>query len=319
MQVGPRISVVIVAYRSADVLEPCIRSVPSDVEVIVVDQMSPDATASVVARTERTVRLIAAGANRGFGAGCNIGAANAMGNTIIFLNPDAQLTSGAAHALAEAVARWGGGIVGPRIVDGHGNDVTRAARRSSSWSDIVDLLVPVVVQPKRWRRYVERDCEIYRSGGQVWSVQGSCMAIDSGVFWECGGFDERLFLYGEEEYLSVQLRRAGYCTAVEPKAVVSHLGKTSTNKVGLFAVEQYYRSRVILYRHLGSKRSAVGRTMMLGVAIQALWLTTPVRSVIGYRRSKDAAWCRAALRGLRRGLVGRPVMSPSGPWSPTEA
>lgn len=305
-----RVSVVVVAYRSADVLTECIRSVPSDAEVIVVDQSSPDDTVAAVARSGRAVRLIAAGANRGFGAGCNIGAANATGDTLIFLNPDARLTGDAAAILAAAAQGFPGGVVGPRILDDAGHDVTHARRRSSCRTDVLDLLVPVGVQPVRWRREPQWDSEIYRRGGRVLYVHGACMAIDRELFWRCGGFDERLFIYGEEEYLAARVREAGREALIEPAAVVRHIGSTSIDRVRPYAIEQLYRSRVLTYRRSASAPGTVARTLALGTTVLALWLTTPARKAVGYRAVLDRTWGRAAMRGLWRGLRGRPAVAP---------
>ncbi len=87
---SPRISVVIPAYNGARLLPETIRSVLAqdhpDVELIVVDDESPDDTSAVVRRFP-TVRLIRQ-ANGGTGAARNTGVAAATGSFLAFLDQD---------------------------------------------------------------------------------------------------------------------------------------------------------------------------------------------------------------------------------------
>ena len=53
---------------------------------------------------------------------------------------------------------------------------------------------------------------------------GACMMIDRGAFAAAGGFDERYFLYKEEEDLCLRIRRAGQRVRYEPSVRVSHVG-----------------------------------------------------------------------------------------------
>jgi N-acetylglucosaminyl-diphospho-decaprenol L-rhamnosyltransferase len=311
----PAVTVIVVTYRSDDVLADCLGSIPADAEVVIVSQNATDDVHAIAGHERPGARVVVSASNRGFGAGCNLGAANATGEVLVFLNPDARLLDGALERLATTTLENDGTLVGPRILDEDGGDVTRARNWSSPWTDAVDLLVPLSVQPGRWRRDIPPGSDVYRDGGHVPYVQGSCMAVGRARFAGLGGFDEEIFLFGEEEYLALRLAREGHSAILEPRASITHVGHTSVAKTGGFAVEQYFRSRAIAYRRdahcadVGPWLGAI-RALPLTAALLFLLITTPLRAVVDYRSVEDPAWCRAALRGLRLGLLKRPASGP---------
>jgi N-acetylglucosaminyl-diphospho-decaprenol L-rhamnosyltransferase len=310
------VTVVIVSYHSADVLPDCLRSLPSDIEIIVVSQDGGNDTEAVTHRERPDATLIASGRNRGFGAGCNLGAANASGDTVIFLNPDTRVLGDCLARLAETSRANGGTLTGPRIVDDTGRDVTRARHWSSPWTDVVDLLVPISVQPRRWRRDIPADCAVYRDGGTVPYVQGACMAIGRARFLELGGFDEAFFLYGEEEYLARRLYHDGQRAILDVCASIAHTQHTSLTKTRRFAVEQYFRTRALVYRRDISQRDmgllpGLIRSLPLATALLLLIVSSPLRKLCHYRGAEDRTWCAAALRGLWHGLHRHLVSGPA--------
>ena len=163
------------------------------------NQEPTDEVEMLVRRESPDARVIASGRNRGFGAGCNLGAANATRDVLIFLNPDARFIDDCLDRLVETTLTNDGTLTGPRIIDDCGHDITRARHWSSSWTDATDLLIPLSMQPRRWRRDIPPDHMVYRRGGPVPYVQGACMAIGRQRFAQLGGFDEEFFLFGEEE------------------------------------------------------------------------------------------------------------------------
>jgi GT2 family glycosyltransferase len=201
--------------------------------------------------------------------------------------------------------------VGPRIFDADGVDRTCARRGSTIGRDLADLLVPKKCRPACLGKYVEPSDTVYTLGGEVDFVQGACMAIATRVFRSTGGFNEAIFLYGEEEWLALALAEMGLKPRLAPAAVVYHAGQHSTDQVATFAVEQLHRSRAIIYRALYAKPVALLGVALNVVALIALILTHPVRRPLRFRPVEDPAWCRSALRGLASGLLGRTVDPPT--------
>lgn len=138
------------------------------------------------------------------------------------------------------------------------------------------------------------------------------MAVGRRRFAELGGFDEEFFLYGEEEHLARKLARQGQSVILDARASIAHAQHTSVSKTGGFAVEQYFRTRALVYRRNASSDDCglwlgVIRSLPLVASLVFRPLTSPGRAKLHYRRSEDRAWCRAALRGLLHGLLRHPV------------
>ena len=72
-------------------------------------------------------------------------------------------------------------------------------------------------------------------GADVAWVSGACMVVERAAFETVGGFDERFFLYKEEEDLCLRLRDAGGRVRYEPAVRVSHVGSV----VALRALEHF--------------------------------------------------------------------------------
>lgn len=66
---------------------------------------------------------------------------------------------------------------------------------------------------------------------EVEVVEGSFFVINASVFQKIGGFDERTFLYYEENILALKLNRAGYRSVVLVNETYQHLHSTSIKKV----------------------------------------------------------------------------------------
>jgi glycosyltransferase involved in cell wall biosynthesis len=94
------LDVVVVASRSEALLDDCLESIASGLKcgkalpartlVIVVDNASPDDSARVAA-AHHGVRVVVGPSNRGFGGGCDLGAAAGTAKYIFFVKPDARL------------------------------------------------------------------------------------------------------------------------------------------------------------------------------------------------------------------------------------
>src|SRR5215208_2023709 len=106
-------SVVVVLHNSADGLEPCLESLPREVELVVVDNASTDAGPEIARRSRPDATVLALGENVGFGAGCNVGARAASRDVLVFLNPDTVVVEGALEKLGVAVLGDPACVVGP--------------------------------------------------------------------------------------------------------------------------------------------------------------------------------------------------------------
>src|SRR5580692_6886136 len=100
----PDAAVVIVNYRSPELVERCLRSVQATagdmrLETVVVDNASRDGSVERLRAACPAVKVLEMGANRGFAAGVNAGFRESRAEFVILLNPDTEVRSGALQAL----------------------------------------------------------------------------------------------------------------------------------------------------------------------------------------------------------------------------
>jgi GT2 family glycosyltransferase len=298
------VSVVIVLHDSADSIADCLASIPSRAELVVVDNASTDGGASLVKQLRPEARVVELEENRGFGAGCNAGARVAEGGVVVFLNPDATLEPGALERLEATVRRRPLDIVGPAIFGVGGELRAVCRRRSLPLYEIAELL-PLAHRwlPSRLRRDLPREAPVYRSGGEVAYLQGACLGMRRSRFLDVGGFDERFFLYSEEEDLCDRMRAAGSRCIYEPRAAVRHRWGTSTAKTGLSATFHLYRSRVLLYRKRYGSTGGTTAGVAIAVALLTHSLLWPIARALGSADPREPRWSLAALRGVLGGTV----------------
>ena len=141
---GPDVSVLIAAWNAAASVERAIASVldqgVTDLECIVVDDGSTDATAEIVAgiaERDPRVLLVRSPANEGVSAARNRALDAAHGRWLVFLDADDLLTRGAIDVLVGAAERSGALVaIGQRIV----TDGTRTW--TSGFYDNPDVTTP---------------------------------------------------------------------------------------------------------------------------------------------------------------------------------
>ena len=115
------VSVVVVNYNGEAVLGPLLdslaRSEYRPAEIVVVDNESADGSIDLL--RSRTRRLIPAGANLGFGPACNVGAAHAKHDLILFCNADIEVWPDTLGILVDHIEQTPqAGIVAPTLLEG---------------------------------------------------------------------------------------------------------------------------------------------------------------------------------------------------------
>jgi glycosyltransferase involved in cell wall biosynthesis len=104
------VSAIVVSYNTGEVLFECLAALVRDPalhEIVLVNNGNP---IEILERVEdaygrgNRVKIVGGGVNRGFAAGVNLGAAQAQGDWLLIINPDAVLQTGAVEALQAALA-----------------------------------------------------------------------------------------------------------------------------------------------------------------------------------------------------------------------
>jgi GT2 family glycosyltransferase len=212
--VRPTLSVLIVAWNSREELARTLPALLPELgegdELIVVDNDSTDGTADAVAALAPSARIVRSARNLGFAAGCNQGAAQAHGDLLVILNPDAAPRPGFGEAIRRPWEEGRGWAAWQALVaDGDGKTINSAGN-------------PVHFTGIVWAGGHGRPIEAAPPAGEVAALSGACLAIPRRTWEETGGFPDRFFLYHEDVDLSLRLRLSGGTLGIEPGAVVDH-------------------------------------------------------------------------------------------------
>ena len=226
-----RVTIVTVSYNSADVLRSMLASLPGDVETVVVDNNSSDASCDVARQAGATV--VKMSDNLGFGVACNAGAAQATTDYLLFLNPDAVVVD---DAVSEMV----------RVMDAHPdcaacNPKIRDARGRPAFKRRSVLLPRRAWAPRGWPPRTQ----------PVAVLTGSAFFVRRAAFEAVGGFDRKIFLYHEDDDLALRLDAACGPLLFVATATVEHLGGHSSARspeVAAWKSYQLARSRVYAMR-----------------------------------------------------------------------
>lgn len=277
----PAVDVVVVAYNSRDTLRACVEPLACAdwLNLIVVDNKSPDDSAAVVA--DLPVQVIRAPRNGGFAYGCNLGIAAGDAEHVLLLNPDAAIEPEGVGVLRDALRadpRLGG--VGPRVLDSDGRlafSQRRFPRLRSTYAQGLFLhrLAPLA----SWSDEVVRDPGAYERPGSPDWISGCCALLRRDAVEAIGGLDEGFFLFSEEIDLFQRLAAAGWRAGYEPAATASHIGSGSAAPETMEHIQAY--SRVRYARKHGGPVVALleGIGVALGaLAHAAMWIRRPARA-----------------------------------------
>lgn len=217
------ITVLIVSYRTGWRLRDCLYALegePDTGEVILVDNGNPDPDMAWIDRfcaASIKTRLIRPGANLGFGPAVNLGAAEATGDHLVILNPDAMVKRGAlAQLLKAGEGRTTPWLVGGRIFGLDGREQRGARRAMLNWSTALGLKTWTFETDPPPDGPIRVDC-----------VSGAFFMIPRNDFEALGGFDEAYFLHVEDIDLCRRVLAAGGEVIYQPHAGALHAGATS--------------------------------------------------------------------------------------------
>jgi GT2 family glycosyltransferase len=212
--VRPTLSVLIVAWNSREELGRTLPALLPELadgdELIVADNDSTDGTAEAVLELAPRARVVRTGANLGFAAGCNAGAAEAGGDLLVILNPDAAPLPG-----------WGEAIRRPWL-EGRGWAAWQALVAEAGGTRINSFGNPLHFTGIVWAGGHGEPIAAVPAAGDVAVLSGACLAIPLSTWREVGGFPPQYFLYHEDVDLSLRLRLRGGTLGIEPAAVVDH-------------------------------------------------------------------------------------------------
>lgn len=204
-------------YENTALQAERIRSFSCLEKVIIVDNCSSDDSGEKLERLrgEKTDILRLAD-NKGYGAGNNAGiryGCEKLGIThIVIANPDTHFDEACIRKMAGVFLRHPEiGVAAAQMKDGSDGSQASGWRLLSFTEDLMNT-GPICRRIFKRRlnyppEYMEGKKAVY-----VDAVHGSMLMVDGAKMMECGGYDERVFLYGEENILAWKMRACGYRT-----------------------------------------------------------------------------------------------------------
>lgn len=213
----PRASVVIPAWRRAELLRTCLESLAGHRSrhpfetVVILNGATPDVVALVTQEVEGA-KVVRSRVNLGFGGGCNRAARAATGEHLVLLNDDTEVQDGWLDALVDtADAHPEAGAVGSRILS---YDGLLLEAGSLVWREGISSHVGRGLPESTPRhRFLRRaDC-----------CSASSLLVRRTTWDAVAGFDERYFPgYFEDVDLCLSIGRLGQQILFEPRSRVRH-------------------------------------------------------------------------------------------------
>ena len=227
------VSVVMTTYQTGEVLKYAVDSVLEQknlAELIVVDNGNPEEMMSWLRELEKShkkMKLVTGHGNVGFAKACNLGAKDAVGDILLFLNPDGLLPKDSLKQFAKALddneEAW---AAGPRLRNSDGTEQRGSRRRLITPHTAIaeSLRLDVALG---WDRLSMHEDALPEGIEQVPAISGACLAIKRDRFEGLEGFDEEYFLHVEDMDLCRRINDAGGKIIFLPELDVVHLQGTS--------------------------------------------------------------------------------------------
>jgi GT2 family glycosyltransferase len=304
--VRPKVSVVIVTYRSSGELPECIASVlrqPLPVEVFLVDNASPDSTPQMVADyTARfeNVHAILNSENIGLAAGNNCPLGGCQGDYVLVLNPDTVLPENSLARMVDLLDHsLDIGVLGPKNLYEDGTPHVSFHRHWGFLSVLMWRIIPYRFPRSLYDRFSSYECQ------DVLFVSGACLLIRRSIFEQIGGYDPEYFLTVEDVVdLCIRAKRTGCRIVFSPEVEVFHFTGRSGAQAPYIVVWQANRGTVYHFlKHKGVVQAYwVSLLLILSAAARV-----GVATLLGIFKKRYRSIARIYARVLWSLLVLNPI------------
>ena len=269
------VSVVIVNYNAGEMLlESVARAHQHAEQVIVVDNASTDNSIAAMRGEFRKTLIISNDRNLGFAAACNQGAKAAIGDYLLFLNPDCVLEPDAISTLVEAVhSSEHVGMVGGLLTNPDGTEQSGGRRAiPTPWRSFVRAF-GLGLLSRRYPRLFQ-DFALHRQPLpdmplEVEAISGACMLIRRDALEDVGLLDEGYFMHCEDLDWCMRFRRKGWRILFVPDArMIHHKGYCSKSRP-IFVEWNKHKGMMRFYRKF-FRHQYPG--LLMGLVAVAVWM-----------------------------------------------
>ncbi len=250
------LSIIIIHHKSKDITFNCLKSIKenlSDInfEIIIVDnsekeesRIKNDELSKILSSSARRAEpgplggafYLLPSTNKGFGAGNNFGVKSARSEYLLLLNPDTLIFDDSIQKMLSFIKKHDeiGALtclLGPD-----------KKNLQKDFFGKFQSLGSITI-----RKYYFNKIDITEEFFYTGIVTGAAFMIKKDLFEKIGGFDERFFMYLEDDDLCKRLVDAGYKNAVLSTAKIIHLEGKSISK-NKDRKRIYYRSQDLYWQ-----------------------------------------------------------------------
>lgn len=208
MSLNKDLTIVFVSFFSKNIIEKPISQIPREIPIIVVENSKDVELKSTLEKKYENVSVIIPQTNTGNGGGANIGLRKANSKFVLYLDVDVELnitTLDTLHFYANKLKDFS--ILGPSI-DGLTYKKNDYAKRS-----------------------------IYEKVHSMNFITGCALFFNMKAIKEIGLFDEKIFLYYEENDLYLRSFKKNYKIYLIEEAKLKHRGNYSTDLIEKNSIE----------------------------------------------------------------------------------
>ncbi len=232
------VSVIIINYKTPHMCIDCIKSLREKsngftYEIIVIDNNSKDDSFDILTGEEtlNDVRFIWNSENLGTAKAFNQGCKNAQGKYLFYLNTDTLFINNAIKEMMDfmetnaKVGITGGNLFNSRMEPTHSYSTYFGPKYINKYASTAYLLYSQI--------FMKKLSLYFNYGNKPKSVYYVCAAatlIRKDVYEEIGGFDEDIFIYGDEALFAFKCKEKGYMSYNIPSAKIIHFEGDSFKK-----------------------------------------------------------------------------------------
>ncbi len=205
-QLYKNITILVVTHNSEGVISKLLKSLNNNFPLFVVDNDSKDNTQKILKNHDCvSKRLIFNKKGLGFGNAANIGLKKIKTNYVLLINPDTKIDLNSISKLYEKAKKYPNAAI---LAPLHRNDNGK---------------IHLPVRPFFFNKQKDLlNFENFFGDCSVEYVSGAIMLLDRKKIKQIGFFDEKIFLYYEDDDLCIQSRKNGFENILLSNVVVDH-------------------------------------------------------------------------------------------------
>jgi len=243
-------SFVIPNFNGAHLLPKCLRSLPKNQEVILVDNGSTDQSIKITQKLIPKIRIIKNSQNLGFAKAVNQGILAATNDYVALVNNDIVLQPNWFQNIARAISQNKNPptvVFTGLVLNRHGTRIESEGLQYFSYGKCLNI--------NNGKNFNFENYNLKLGHPhKIWGANAACTVYHRQTLINIGLFDQDFFAYEEDVDLALRLHHLGYSTLYVPNAIAYHIGGATSSKMGNFRHRMDARNWIyIIIKNYSSK------------------------------------------------------------------